>query len=130
MGLNAIGRGLLTVEDSTLCGNSLISFRGDYGSTWRKAPSLFAIAVGFRPAEEVCTPQMFGVRNDGTHDFGYPCFMPREITIDGLYIDDSKHPKGYEGLYLFSNPGGRAPEDSPFPYARCKDGDDSGTDDG
>ena len=33
-GLNAIGRGILTVEDSTLYGSSLISFRGDYGSTW------------------------------------------------------------------------------------------------
>ena len=118
-GLNAIGRGLLTVEDSTLCGNSLISFRGDYGSTWEGTVVIrncrWIPACGRR-----CTPQMFGVRNDGTHDFGYPCFMPREITIDGLYIDDSKHPKGYEGPYLFSNPGGRAQEDSPFPYAQCK----------
>jgi hypothetical protein len=34
MGLNAIGRGLLTVEDSTLYGNTLVNFRSDYGSTW------------------------------------------------------------------------------------------------
>src|SRR5690606_20915830 len=33
-GLNAIGRGLLTVEDSTLHGASFIGFRSDYGSTW------------------------------------------------------------------------------------------------
>ncbi|MDH7571838.1 MAG: hypothetical protein QHJ73_19835, partial [Armatimonadota bacterium] len=33
-GLNAIGRGTLTVEDSTLYGGSFINLRGDYGSTW------------------------------------------------------------------------------------------------
>jgi hypothetical protein len=33
-GLNAIGRGTLTVENSTLNGRSLLSFRSDYGSTW------------------------------------------------------------------------------------------------
>ena len=34
MGLKAIGRGLLTMEDSTLYGPTLIDFRRDYGSTW------------------------------------------------------------------------------------------------
>ena len=63
---------------------------------------------------------MFYVGNDGTHDFGHPCFMPREITIDGLFVDDSNHPENYRGIYLFSDPGGRDPEDSPFPYERCQ----------
>lgn len=62
---------------------------------------------------------MFSVRNDGKHDFGYPCSMPREITIDGLYVDDSNHPEHYQGMYLFTDPGGD-PADSPFPYARCE----------
>jgi len=47
--------------------------------------------------------------------------MPRGITIDGLYVDDSNHPEGCEGLYFFSNPRGGAPADSPFPYARCRE---------
>ncbi|MEZ4615515.1 MAG: hypothetical protein R2867_08375 [Caldilineaceae bacterium] len=34
MGLNAIGRGTLLVEDSTLYGRALVSFRDDYGATW------------------------------------------------------------------------------------------------
>jgi len=63
---------------------------------------------------------MVYVGNDGTHNFGYDCCMPREIKIDGLYVDDSNHPKGYEGLYFFSNPRGGDPADSPFPYARCR----------
>jgi hypothetical protein len=63
---------------------------------------------------------MFSVHNDGEHDFGYPCFMPREITIDGLYVDDSNHPEGYQGLHLFCDPGGNDPADSPFPYGWCQ----------
>ena len=118
-GLNAIGRGLLTVEDSTLCGYSLINFRSDYGSTWEG--NVVIRNCRWIPAcGRTCRPQMFYVGNDGTHDFGYDCFMPREITIDGLYVDDSNHPTGYEGMNLFSNPGGRDPADSPFPYTRCR----------
>jgi hypothetical protein len=32
--------------------------------------------------------------------------MPKEITIDGLVIDDSQHPKDYQGPYLFNDPDG------------------------
>ncbi len=74
-------------------------------------------------AGRTTTPQMFGTRNDGQHDFGYPCFMPREVTIDGLYVDDSNHPNDYQGLYYFSDPGGprqQDPASAPFPYAHCQ----------
>jgi len=66
---------------------------------------------------------MIYTRNDGMHDFGYPCFMPREVTIDGLYVDDSNHPEDYQGMYLFSDPDGGKdikPEDCPFPYTPCR----------
>jgi len=126
MGLNAIGRGLLTVEDSTLYGNALINFRSDYGSTWEGNVVIrncrWIPASGNRRS-----PQMIYVRNDGMHDFGYTCFMPREITIDGLYVDDSNHPEDYQGMYFFSDPDGNndrgddiEPADRPFPYARCQ----------
>jgi hypothetical protein len=118
-GLNAIGRGLLTVEDSTLCGYSLINFRRDYGSTW-EGDVVIRNCRWIPACGRTTSPQMFYVGNDGTHDFGYRCFMPREITIDGLFVDDSNHPENYRGIYLFSDPGGRDPEDSPFPYERCQ----------
>ena len=119
MGLNAIGRGVLTVEDSTLRGPSLVNFRSDYGSTWEG--DVVIRNCRWVPASgRKRTPEMFGVRNDGQHDYGYPCTMPWEITIDGLEVDDSNHPKGYEGLYLFTDPGGGDPADAPFPYARCQ----------
>ncbi|MCP4612501.1 MAG: hypothetical protein GY845_27700 [Planctomycetes bacterium] len=126
MGLNAIGRGLLTVEDSTLYGNALINFRSDYGSTWEGG-------VIIRNCRWIPTSgnrrwsQMIYVHNDGMHDFGYTCFMPQEITIDGLYVDDSNHPEDYQGMYFFSDPDGDndrdddiEPADRPFPYVRCQ----------
>lgn len=118
-GLNAIGRGLLRVEESTLCGASLVNFRGDYGSTW-EGEVIIRNCRWIPACGKTCRPETFYVGNDGTHNFGYDCCMPREITIDGLTVDDSNHPEGYEGLYFFSNPRGGAPADSPFPYARCR----------
>src|SRR6188768_3216379 len=35
MGINAIGSGILTVENTTVRGKSFISLRADYGSTWQ-----------------------------------------------------------------------------------------------
>ena len=63
---------------------------------------------------------MFGVRNDSTYDFGYNCLMPQQIAIDGLHVDDSNHPEGYKGMYLFCDPGGSDPTKSPFPYTWCQ----------
>ena len=128
MGLNAIGRGLLTVEDSTLYGNSLVNFRSDYGSTW-EGDLVIRNCCWVPACGDVTKPYMIGVRNDGMHDFGYPCFMPREITINGLFVDDKNHPEDYQGMYFFTNPdnnhaGGEAimpaAEERPFPYARCE----------
>ena len=48
--------------------------------------------------------------------------MPREITVDGLVIDDRQHPKDYQGPYLFADPdGGTAAVPSrPFPYRQTE----------
>ena len=121
-GLNAIGRGVLTVEDSTLYGSSMINFRRDYGSTWEGDVVIRNcrwIPAGGRTSR----PQMIYTRNDGMHDFGYRCFMPRRITIEGLFVDDSNHPEDYQGLYFFSDPdGGKDIKQAkrPFPYKRCQ----------
>jgi len=116
-GLNAIGRGTLVIEDSTLHGRALLSLRSDYGSTW-EGPVVIRnsrwVPGGGRPIQ----PHLLGASNAGQHDFGYPCFMPAEITIDGLVIDDRSHPKDYAGPYLFNDPDGPAPATAtrPFPY--------------
>ena len=118
MGLNAIGRGLLTVEDSTLYGGALVSFRGDYGSTW-EGDLVIRNSRWIPACGDTCWPRMIGAGNDGTHDFGYPCSMPREITIDGLFVDDSNHPEDYTGMHFFSDLGNDTTP-KPFPYARTE----------
>jgi hypothetical protein len=127
MGLNAIGRGVLTVEDSTLYGRTLVSFRADYGSTW-EGEVVIRNCRWVPACGERAWPHMIGVRNDGTHDFGYPCSMPRQITVDGLFVDDRNHPDEYQGMYLFTDPDGTLAgvhgippaAERPFPYARCE----------
>ncbi|MDF7808333.1 hypothetical protein P4E94_12840 [Pontiellaceae bacterium B12219] len=116
MGLNAIGRGLLTVEDSTLYGRNLVSFRSDYGSTWEG--DLVIRNCRWIPAGgSTVTPYMIGASNDGMHDFGYPCFMPRRIFIENLFVEDRHVPADYKGMYFFSNHDRKDPAaDRPFPY--------------
>lgn len=118
MGLNAIGRGALTVENSTVYGRSFVRLRGDYGSSWEGSVvirnSRWIPACGTAIEEA----HIIHVSNDGQHDFGYPCFMPREIIIDGLTIDDSNRSEDYEGPYLFSDPDGDILDSTarPYPY--------------
>jgi len=116
-GLNAIGRGTLTIENSTLNGRSLLSLRGDYGSTW-EGTVVIRNSRWLPGCGAAVQPHLLSASNDGQHDFGYPCFMPREILIDGLVIDDRNHPKEYKGPYLFADPDGREPAAAarPFPY--------------
>ena len=125
MGLNAIGRGVLTIEDSTLYGNALIRFRSDYGSTWEG--DLIIRNCRWIPAcGDTLWPHLIHTSNDGMHDFGYACSMPRAITIDGVLVDDSNHPEDYQGLYIFTDPDEMPTEDTvtltterPFPYELC-----------
>ena len=112
-GLNAIGRGELVVEDSTLHGLSLISFRRDYGSTWEGSVTIRN--CDWIPSRNGDSEDLFvfELQNDGQHNFGYPCYMPRQIAIDGLRIDDSAV-RG--NVYWFEDPGFKDLETSAFPY--------------
>ncbi|MEX0322968.1 MAG: hypothetical protein AB3N63_12465 [Puniceicoccaceae bacterium] len=115
-GFNAIGRGLLLVEDSTLHGPSFISLRSDYGSTWEGDVEIrncrWIPSTGSRSDLNI-----FSLSNDGQHDFGYTCYMPERITIDGLFVDDTKH---NGKLYIFRDPGSKSPDKSPYPYVPTK----------
>jgi len=114
-GLNAIGRGRLIVEDSTLHGGHLIMFRQDYGSTW-DGEVLIRNCRWIPPGGKSSRPVMFGMKNDGMHDFGYPCSMPGVIRIEGLFVDDSRRGSDYKGITFFSDPVGLARAERPFPY--------------
>lgn len=102
MGINAIGTGTFTVENSTVYGNSFINLRDDYGSTWQGEivirNSVF-VPAGGRPVHA----NLIGGRNSGNHDFGYTTYLPERITIESLQIDDSAHPEDYRGPTIFAN---------------------------
>jgi hypothetical protein len=124
MGLNAIGRGILSVEDSELYGNALVSFRSDYGSTW-EGDLVIRNSRWVPSCGDTIWPYMIEVHNDGTHDFGYPCSMPRDVTIDGVVVDDTNHPDDYTGMFIFADPSretgdGSPPTEPPFPYSLCR----------
>ena len=123
MGINAIGSGSFTVENTTIRGRSLINLRSDYGSTWQG--KFFIRNCIFVPAVRGSTsPSLISGSYSGQHDFGYTCYMPERITIENLYIDDSNHPEDYPGPAIFANFNPNMTDDSyleKFPYVITKD---------
>jgi hypothetical protein len=116
-GVKAIGRGLLTLDNVTSYGNSLVEFRRDYGSTWEGDVVIrdcsWIPSGGARDNLE-----LFGMKNNGLHDFGYVCSMPRNVEIVNLHVDDFGAPEGGGGLYLFADSG--CSLDAPYPYVPCE----------
>jgi len=118
MGINAIGTGTFTVENSTIRGWSLINLRPDYGSTWQGEffiHNCVFVPAGGRPA----SASLISGFNSGQHDFGYTCYMPERILIENLHIDDSIHPEDYQGPAIFSDFNPEMTDDSyqeKYPY--------------
>lgn len=120
MGINAIGTGVLTVENSTVYGTNFINLRSDYGSTWEGEVvirnSVF-VPAGGRPV----SASLIGGRNSGNHDFGYTAYLPERITIESLHIDDSNHPADYQGPAILADFNPEMTDESyreEFPYIR------------
>jgi hypothetical protein len=122
-GINAIGSGAFTVENTTIHGRSLINLRSDYGSTWQGEVLIrncTFVPSGGRPT----SASLIGGSYSGQHDFGYTCYMPERITIENLHIDDSKHPANYQGPAIFANFNRHMTDDSyleKFPYVRTRE---------
>lgn len=123
MGINAIGSGILTIENSTIRGRTLVNLRSDYGSTWQGEfiiRNCTFVPAGGKPV----SASLIGGSYSGQHDFGYTCYMPERITIENLKIDDSSHPEDYQGPAIFSNFNPDMTDDSnkeKFPYVKTKE---------
>ncbi|HMM18274.1 MAG TPA: hypothetical protein PKC47_12215 [Petrimonas sp.] len=101
-GINAIGSGIFTVENSTINATNLINLRSDYGSTWEG--EFFIRNCVFVPrGVKSGNINLIGGSNNSQHDFGYTCYMPERITIENLQIDDSSYPEKYQGPAIFAN---------------------------
>ncbi|MGY4384896.1 hypothetical protein ACVWYN_001930 [Pedobacter sp. UYP24] len=123
MGINAIGSGLLTIENTTVLGRSFVNLRPDYGSTWQ-GELLIRNCVFIPAAGKPINASLISGSYSGEHDFGYTCYMPEKITIENLQIDDSKHSDNYQGPTIFANFNPEMKSDSyqeKFPYIKTKE---------
>ncbi|MCE7062393.1 hypothetical protein [Dyadobacter sp. CY343] len=123
MGINAIGSGMLLVENSTIRGRSIVNLRSDYGSTWQGElviRNCVFVPVNGKPAN----PVLISGSYSGQHDFGYTCYMPEKITIENLKIEDAQHPESYMGPAIFANFNPEMKDASyqeKFPYIKTKE---------
>lgn len=122
-GINAIGCGVLVLENSTVNATNLINLRSDYGSTWEG--EFFIRDCVFVPrGAKSGNVNLIGGSNSGQHDFGYTCYMPERITIENLKIDDAGHPAGYKGPAIFSDFNPEMKDETyleKFPYITTKE---------
>ena len=120
MGINAIGSGVLTIENSTIRGNSLVNLRPDYGSTWQ-GDIIIRNCVFVPSGGRSSNPSLISGSYSGKHNFGYTCYMPKNIIIEGLHIDDSNHPEDYQGPAIIKDFNKEWTNDSyreTFPYVQ------------
>ncbi|MCK0158517.1 hypothetical protein MWU65_15080 [Cellulophaga sp. F20128] len=122
MGINAIGSGVLTVENTTVYGRNLINLRSDYGSTWQG--EIVIRNCLFIPSNgKFSSLSLIGGFNSGMHNFGYTCYLPEQITIENLRINDSNPSEDYLGPTIFNNFNPKVTDYSyqeEFPYIRTK----------
>ena len=89
-GILIIGSGLLTVENTKVSSRlSFISLREDYGSTWEG--DIMVKNCIFAPPNPYYTQylRVISTENYGNHNYGYQCYMPKTIVIDGLVMEDA-----------------------------------------
>ena len=100
-GINIIGCGVFLIENTKVHGGNFVSLRGDYGSTFEG--EIIIRNCEYKPRNGAPSDAILvGGGNSGQHDFGYTCYMPRKLTIDGLAIDDTNHGKSYPGPKIFA----------------------------
>ena len=91
-GIKLIGSGTALIENTTVLAGDFIDLREDYGSTWNG--ELIIRNCKFYPTG--VASHIINAQNSEDHDFGYTCYMPAKIEIDGFFV----HRMGYN--YLFT----------------------------
>lgn len=123
MGINAIGSGIFTVENSTIRGRNFINLRSDYGSTWQ-GEFVIRNCVFIPAGGKAVSASLINGSYTGLHNFGYTCYMPEKITIENLKIHDSNYPENYKGPAIFANFNPQMTDDSyqeNFPYVKTRE---------
>ena len=95
-GIKLIGSGTALIENTTVLSDSFVALRSDYGSTWNG--ELIIRNCKFYPTG--VSSHIIDAENTEDHDFGYTCYLPQRIEIDGFYV----HRIGINYLFTVVNP--------------------------
>ncbi len=101
-GIKLIGSGTALIENTTVLAEDFVDLRSDYGSTWNG--ELIIRNCKFYPTG--ISSHIIKAENSEDHDFGYTCYLPQRIEIDGFYV----HRIGYN--YLFTKVNSKHTSDS------------------
>ncbi len=110
MAMNLIGFGEAYIENTCIYTSHFLSLRSDYGSFWDGNVTIKncrwepAFAGGLL---------LVSAYNSGDHDFGYPCMLPKALTIDGLSVADGIIDGEMNILPFYDN---NYSKDKPYPY--------------
>ncbi len=81
-GIKLIGSGTALIENTTVLAEDFVDLRSDYGSTWNG--KMIIRNCKFYPTG--ISNHIIKATNSEDHDFGYTCYLPETIEIDGLYV--------------------------------------------
>ncbi len=82
--LSIIGSGTLRVENTTIHGNNIVTLRDDYGSTWDGDMIFKNITMKNTGTVTIISAKWVN------HYYGYTCYLPANITIDGITLASKK----------------------------------------
>ncbi len=82
-GIKLIGSGTALIENTTVLAENFVDLRPDYGSTWNG--NLIIRGCKFYPSG--ISSHIINAENSEDHDFGYTCYLPQKIEVDGLYVN-------------------------------------------
>ncbi|MBQ7915677.1 MAG: hypothetical protein IJ315_02670 [Firmicutes bacterium] len=94
--IKIIGNGDFLIESTRVVAFAFIELRSDYGSSFRG--NLTIRNCSWHPSGEGRC--LIHAINTGRHDFGYPCYLFQNITIDGFMVETFHNP---EPLALFTD---------------------------
>ena len=79
--INAIGSGLLRIEDCTVNGNNVVVLRSDYGSTWEGDVIIKNVYLNNSGTATLLNCTWYN------HKFGYTCYLPKNVTVDNVSLN-------------------------------------------
>lgn len=95
-GIKIIGGGTALIENTTVLAEDFVDLRPDYGSTWNG--EMIIRNCKFYPTG--ISSHVINAENSEDHNFGYTCYLPQRIIVDGFYV----HRIGRNYLFSKVNP--------------------------